>query len=373
MTMARQSGKTGDVFLPHIDLGHQHVETFLDRCLEGEIPPMLFTGPEGTGKEYTAIDFARKLFCSQRPRCRLDGDLCASCLSAARLENPGIYFAYPTPTQGKSEGEEDDLADISKVLDAKREDIFSTFQFSKKVSLRIAKSRAIVKRAYMKPFDGRYNVFIIMDAHTMREEAQNSLLKLIEEPPPQCVLILVTPQSEALLYTVRSRCQQLRFPLLKASVVEKLLRTYYGVEEAAARQAAALSRGSIKDARALASSYDDTGKKEALDLVRKLQEAPEAWLIGKALGMSRGANRDKVALFLHELELYFRDIMAAEESLYFNVDSITEINALRQGWRRKNLPMVLDKISDARDKIIRRNMNVDATLAHLFLDIKRSR
>ncbi|MBI4720844.1 MAG: hypothetical protein HY770_06415 [Chitinivibrionia bacterium] len=366
------SDETGGRLPPAMDLGQHHVGKFLDSCLEHGIPPLLFTGPEGTGKQYIAVDFARRACCPRRPACPPDGDLCPGCRSAFKLEHPDIHLVYPTPAQGKAESEDDDLSDAAKVLDEKRRDIFAAVQFSKKVSIRIAQARAMIKRAHTKPFSGSRCVFIVVDAHTMREEAQNSLLKLVEEPPPHCVLILITPNSDAILYTIRSRCQQLRFMPLKPAVIESVLTGYHGIPAAAARQAAALARGSITQALRLAADYDGSAKQAAAELAQAIGKTSESRLIKSALETARGASRDGVALFLHELELVFRDIMAGDEALNFNAADKDAIAALAKQWDRKRIPGILDAIGRARDDILRRNLNMDATLAHLFLAIKRA-
>lgn len=366
------SNETSGPLLPLFDLGQNHARQFLDSCLEQGVPPLLFTGPEGTGKQYTAVDFARRICCPEKPPCGPDGVLCAGCRSALRLEHPDIHLIYPTPAQGKAETEDDDLSDAAKILEEKRRDIFAAVVFSKKVSIRVAQTRAIIKRAHTKPFGGSHSVFIVVDAHAMREEAQNSLLKLIEEPPPHCVLILITPNSDAILYTIRSRCQQVRFASLKPAVIETVLTGYYGVPAAAARQAAVLARGSVIQARQLAAEHDDSAHQAAAELAQAMKRTSESRLIKHALDMARGGGRDRIALFLHELELIFRDIMAADEALYFNAADKVAITTLAAEWDRKRIPGILDAIHGARDDILRRNLNIDATLAHLFLAIKRA-
>lgn len=333
---------------------------------------MIFSGPEGVGKEFTALDFARKLSCRRENPCLPREELCASCKSAVRLEHPAIHLVYPTPAKGKEESEEDYLEDIGRVMEEKRQDIFSSYAFSKKVSIRVAHARNIIKRANVKPFGSSHNIFIIVDAHAMREEAQNALLKLVEEPPASCILILVTPNSDALLYTIRSRCQTLRFPPLKTQVIQKILCVYYGIEKELARRAAALSRGSIRQAKEIAASSDDRKRLSAAELAEVILDAPKAWLVVQAQSAAQGSKREEVAVFLHELEIYFRDVMAGAEQLYFNADSRNRIKVLQKRWRRENLPPVIDMIASARDKVLRRNMNISAVLAHLFLDIQRT-
>jgi DNA polymerase III delta' subunit len=358
--------------VPALDLGHDRVDRFLESLKRERVPSLLFSGPDGSGKEYTAIEFARRLCCNERTPCRLDGEnVCELCAQASLLEHPGIHIIYPTPTQGAGESDDGDVSDVAKVLDEKRHDIFTQYRFSKKASIRIARARAVIQRANTKPFGSPYNVFVVVDAHAMREEAQNALLKLVEEPPPHCVLIFVTPNPESILYTIRSRCQHVRFTPLKTRAVEHVLSDYYGVDADTASRAAKLSQGSIQRARALVESFDDADRQSAATFVVALSDGTESWAIGQALAAGRGTNRDAVARYLHELSVAFRDVMTGDRRLFVNSENADELENLIGRWDRKTLPRMVDRIARARHEILVRNMNIDATLVSLFLDLRR--
>ncbi|UCH83179.1 MAG: hypothetical protein JSW50_12040 [Candidatus Latescibacterota bacterium] len=369
--MARTK-KQEAVPFPAIDLGHQQIQSFLESCLRDRVPALLFTGPEGCGKEHTAIDFARAVCCEQDPKCRLgDPGLCDGCRQALALEHPGIHLIYPTPTQGSGEKEGDDEADIGKVLEEKRHDVFAPYVFKKKASIRIARARAVIRRANTRPFGSSHNVFVFVDAHTMREEAQNALLKLVEEPPEQAVVVFITPNPDTILYTIRSRCQRVRFGPLDETVVRDLLTGYYSLTANAASAAASLSRGDIRRAREIAGEYDDSERKIVYDILLKIKDAPRSWVVESALGVSRATNRDGAARFLDELATAYRDIMTGTDRLFINRDQTKLLKSQTGLWDRKDLPRVLDKIVRTRDGILRRNLNIDAALVDLFLDIKQ--
>lgn len=356
---------------PRVDLKCDNVRTFLEACVRDSIPPLLFIGREGVGKEHTAVDFARLICCTAKPKCELNGVLCESCQKAVKLEHPGIHFVYPTPSKGGAEKPEDDAPDIGKILDVKRHDFFETYGFAKKVSIRIARARAIIRRANTKPFGSAYDVFVIVRADLMREEAQNALLKLVEEPPEHCVLICLTENPGSILHTVRSRCQKVRFPPLGPPLVESLLTQYYGAPPADARRAAELSRGSIRRAREVVAESDEEERESAHEILSKLRDAPKSWVIQSALTVTRGRSRNYVARFLHEFALAYRDVMAGDESMFVNPDRSKTLTAQAAKWDRKRLPLVLDRIIETHDEILRRNLNMDAALVDLFLDIKR--
>ena len=358
---------------PTVDLGQRQTYAFLESCLRERVPALLFTGPEGSGKERAAVDFARTVCCERHPKCRLDdSEPCEGCRQAMALEHPGIHMIYPTPTQGGGEKEGDDESDMAKVLEEKRRDFFSPYVFAKKASIRIARARAVIRRANTKPFGSTHNVFIFVDAHTMREEAQNSLLKLVEEPPERAVLIFITPNPDTILYTIRSRCQRVRFGPLEEPVVASVLTDYYGFDAAVASAAAALSRGDIRRAKEIAAEHDDGERKIVYDILLRINDAPDSWVVESALGVSRATNRDGAARFLDELAAAYRDIMTGDESLFINRDQARLLEAQSKRWDQKALPRVLDRIIGTRNGILRRNLNIDAALVDLFLDIKHS-
>ncbi|HEU4928343.1 MAG TPA: hypothetical protein VFU38_00825 [Candidatus Krumholzibacteria bacterium] len=357
--------------IPALDLEQTQAFAYLRSLKRGVVPPLLFEGPEGAGKEFAAIEFARSLQCERDEICPLDGPKCGSCLRASILEHPGIHLIYPTPTQGANEDDEGDVTDIAKILEEKRVDIFSRPSFTKKTSIRVARARAVIQRAFTKPFDARYHVFIFVDAHAMREEAQNALLKLIEEPPPQAAIVLVTPNGEGLLYTIRSRCQRVRFFPLKRDVIERTLTAYYQAEAKVAKRAAALAQGSIVRARALLDTADFADRDTALDLVEGLKKRPQSWALSQALIGARGANREAVSRVLDEMAVIFRDAMAGDAKLYVNADIAKEIEQVGVVWGREKLPRAIESVLETREQVFHANANIDGALADLFLKLNR--
>ena len=148
----------------------------------------------------------------------------------------------------------------------------------------------MIQRAYTKPFDARYHVFIFVDAHAMREEAQNALLKLVEEPPAHVAVIFATANPDSLLYTIRSRCQRVRFFPLKRPVLERILTAYYGADAPAAKRGAAMAQGSVTRARALLDSTDLADRDAALRHRRGLAQG--AGVVGTGSGVARRAGSE---------------------------------------------------------------------------------
>jgi DNA polymerase III subunit delta' len=124
------------------------------------------------------------------------------------------------------------------------------------------RERVINASAY-RPFEGERRVFAIEAADAMAEESQNALLKTLEEPAPFAVLILISAEPEALLETVRSRCQLVRFVRLAPSVLEERLRTRVPEAADAERHAAARLAGGDTERAALLLSEDGVALREA--------------------------------------------------------------------------------------------------------------
>lgn len=357
--------------IPALDLEQTQASAYLTSLRRGAIPPLLFDGPDGSGKEFAAIEFARGLLCEKETPCKLDGPKCNSCLHASVLEHPGIHLIYPTPTQGSGEDEDGDVNDIAKILEEKRADIFAQPSFTKKVSIRIARARAVIQRANIKPFDARYNVFIFVDAHSMREEAQNALLKLVEEPPPTAAIIFVTSNVEGLLYTIRSRCQRVRFFPLKRKVIEQVLTGYYNADPKAAKRAASMSQGSINRARALLDSADMGDRDTAMGLLIGLVKNPESWAFSQALIGARGANRESVARVLDQMSVLLRDAMTGDPELLINADAEQEVARIGASYGRTRIPQAIEMVNDTRTAVFLANANIDGSLADLFLKLRR--
>ncbi|MBM4321139.1 MAG: DNA polymerase III subunit delta', partial [Deltaproteobacteria bacterium] len=173
---------------------------------EGRVPhAYLFCGPIGVGKERTALVLAQALQCRKLPD---DGcGRCEPCRKVAGARHPDV--AVVRVPEGRS-----------RVL--------------------IEQMRELQQCLAFRPYEGRNRVIVFPDAEVMTEEAANSLLKTLEEPPEQTHFVLTSSQPQNLLDTIRSRCQQVRFaPLSRAEVGRRLIMEQ--VDEQLAFTAAGLS------------------------------------------------------------------------------------------------------------------------------------
>ncbi len=294
----------------------------------------LFSGPSGTGRSETAAAFAQALQCD-----RYQEDSCGTC-EGCRKVSSGVHpdVRWVRPLEGKT-------------------------------SIGIDQVREVRREAAYGPAEGRWKVFVFCPADTMLAEAQNSLLKLLEEPPERVVLVLVTESAHALLPTVVSRCQMVRFNLVPLTQIEHALRVQFGVDPARARVLAALSGG--RAARAAAWSRDPDALADRDAVVDSLLRAEREGLLAALQACEfLGQDRARVAERLEVAALWYRDLLVWREtrdpSLLVNVDRQQDIEQAAQLLDSRALRRRLEALEEAR-AAIRRNVSPRLALEAAFL------
>lgn len=229
-------------------VGHEAIRAMLRGYAEqrGGAPlhhAWLFAGPTGVGKFRVARWWASVLKCPESGRC---GGSCESCRLIAGAVHPDVIETRPPPKK-------------KNVLQRADEEI------ERKKSFGVDDSRALLQRLSMRATRPGPRIAIVQEAHVMTVEAQNALLKTLEEPPGAAVLILVTDNIGAMLTTVRSRCRHLAFGVLSEDEVVRALQGTGWLtwdDEETARAAAACARGSV--ARAMQFDAEGLADREQL-------------------------------------------------------------------------------------------------------------
>jgi DNA polymerase-3 subunit delta' len=208
-------------------VGQRHAVAALRGAVTGRgmTHAWLFTGPPGSGRSNAAIAFAAALQCPQ-----------GGC---------GVCHECHTVLGGSH-------ADVSVVR-------------TEKLSIGVDEVRDLVRRSALAPVGRRWQVMVVEDADRLTEQANNALLKAIEEPSPHTVWMLCAPTTEDLLPTIRSRCRLVTLSTPTTEEVAAFLRSADGVEEPLATYAARASQGHIGRARALA--RDEATRRRRSDVV----------------------------------------------------------------------------------------------------------
>ena len=185
----------------------------------------LFTGPEGCGKLALAIAYAQYICCETRSDIDSCGT-CHSCIKYNKLVHPDLHFAYPAGTPQKKENDEDAGADIS-LHDKWRQALIENpymdqFQWYERIGIDNKQgligtkdSSEIIRKIMLKPYESEYKVLIMWLPERMNAFSANKLLKIIEEPPPFTLFLLVSEMPGEILPTIISRTQIVKIQKLR--------------------------------------------------------------------------------------------------------------------------------------------------------------
>ena len=260
----------------------------LGRALaSGRIPhAVLFHGPSGTGKLAAALAFAQALECERRGTpAGPEGDACGTCLpctKVARMLHPDVrvYLPFPRVSKAPKDDRPSDYAERVRLVGT---DPYGAFDYRSRAKLdgdepsnkqvehrRLPMEEPFRPEMRRYPVEGRHVVGILPDADRIRKEAANSILKLLEEPAPSVVLILLAERLESVLPTIVSRCQRVRFDPLAPEAIEHALIARERVDPSAAAVAARMADGSYMRARQLVGSEELGALREmAVDFVEQ--------------------------------------------------------------------------------------------------------
>ncbi len=350
-------------------LGHERIRSLLARALEADRLPhaMLFAGPQGVGKKALAIALGLRLVC-QRPGVAACGE-CGACRRTRRA-----LEALSTTRQEATEAnkKEDDALRFNFRLHPDLAIVEQPWKRREDGTLRpqgllIGQLREVVAEVRSAPFEAKRRLYVLDDAHTLNEAASNTLLKSLEEPPSHTHFVLVTHAPQALLRTIRSRCQQFRFGPLSAALIEKQLIETAGVEPSLARVQAAMADGSLKNALEFQSGEWERWRETMLGLLEAAAvELPVLQRL-EAADSLRDADDDHKALALRALRSLLRDVAAArlgahaEQLLNTDVaDQLGRLGASRLGERAVG---IAEAVAEAQ-KALKGQAN-----AHLTLDL----
>jgi len=286
----------------------------------------IFSGLSSIGKKTLAIAFAQALNCEN---AALQNDSCGTCPSCKKM----IHGNHP---------------DILTVA--------TDAQF-----IRIDAIRDIQRQMTFKPLEGRKRLFIIDDADKMNEQAANALLKTLEEPSADNVIILVTSRPYWLPQTILSRCRHLRMNPLPADTVARFLVEQKQLDPSKALLLASLSGGSIGQAQVLNSEDMIAFRVELgrLLTVTNRNDPMSLLILSSFLGQDKKEIRQGLAI----LNTYFRDALVyketAKSSMIINADSLPVVSSLARRLRGEQILRNIALVSKSNETI---EMNVNKSL-----------
>jgi DNA polymerase-3 subunit delta' len=216
----------------------------------------LFWGPPGSAQMSLALAFATYLHCTQQVADDACGQ-CASCLKMEKLVHPDVKFVFPIgPTKkltGKEVASNNYLSTWRSFVQTQPYGLLSDWSYqvgSEQKHLAISKeeSKQITQYISMKPLEGIYKIILIWLPEYLHPTAANALLKILEEPGPQTIFLLISMAPEKVLNTIRSRTQQIHVPAFSDQAITQLLANQYPLKPEELNQIVSLADGNLNQA-----------------------------------------------------------------------------------------------------------------------------
>ena len=215
------------------------------------VQTFLWAGPEGTGKKTYALALVRSLFCKEEPNC----PGCATCRQVIAKTHPDLFWVHR------------DYFWSEEPEDKKKQEIV------------VAVAKRLAEKMNRAPLSAPVKVAVVLDAQDLNLDAQNVLLKTLEEPPANTIILLLAEKTGDFLPTVLSRCRLIRFPALPSSTVEQILTGRYGWKPGDAKKAAQESNGNLTQALKLGEdAWIQFRDKVCTDFDKALQGTDDEWL-----------------------------------------------------------------------------------------------
>ena len=322
-------------------VGHKQIIAHLQHAVVNDkvSHAYIFNGPDRSGKRMLAESFAMTL------QCEAGGSEpcmnCRSCHQALSKNQPDIiYLTHEKPN-------------TISVDDIRRQ---------------------INGDIGVKPYSSRHKVYIVDEAEKMNVQAQNALLKTIEEPPAYAVILLLTTNADAFLPTIRSRCVTLDLKPVEDELVRRHLMQKCQVPDYQADICVAFAQGNVGRAMLLASSEKFNELKDyTLQLLRRAGEIQEYDLLGELKFL--GDFKDEIQDFFDLVLLWYRDVLLYKSSGYENglifKDQSYELKRQAERYSYAGIETIFEAIETA-GRRIRVNVNFELTLELLLLTIKEN-
>ena len=319
----------------------------------------LFTGEEGVGKKLVAKTLAKALNCESQA---LDScDRCASCLKIEKGQHPDIHVLEGSVSSGVNLEQDQRIG--AQVSD----------------SLKIEYIRQLQKDINLKPYEAKLKVFIIDNAHNLTAEASNALLKILEEPPPGSLIILISAKPALLFKTIISRCKMMKFYPLQRTKLEEILKKDFHLDNNLAHYLAYSCEGRIgrvlklKDTDILKEKnriIDAFTPLETMNRQKKDMVSLTGFNLVRRTGLDKLSieNRNNARNHLNILAGWFRDMylikIGAPYGGLINLDRKDELLRLMQRYTFTDLYEIFNSLSRSL-LCLEQNINIKLLLSNL--------
>lgn len=298
----------------------------------------IINGEYGSGRQTIASALAKTIQCQSKTDDTDACGVCTSCKQAESHNHPDIKYI----THDKTSISVNDIRE----------------QLNNDISI--------------KPYSSEYKIYIIPDANKMTEQAQNALLKTIEEPPVYAIIILLTENCDSLLPTIRSRCVTLTMNPVEKDKICTYLENKFQLEPEQAQIAANYCQGNIGKAIRFASSSDFIEmKNQVLKLLKNLDSMDIASIIDTIKEFS--THKNDINDYLDLMLLWYRDVLmfkvTKDANLLLYSDEYSAISEQATKRDYENIENIIAAIDKAKVRL-KANVNFDVTIELMILAMK---
>ena len=298
----------------------------------------IINGEYGSGRQTIASALAKTIQCQSKTDDTDACGVCTSCKQAESHNHPDIKYI----THDKTSISVNDIRE----------------QLNNDISI--------------KPYSSEYKIYIIPDANKMTEQAQNALLKTIEEPPVYAIIILLTENCDSLLPTIRSRCVTLTMNPVEKDKICTYLENKFQLEPDQAQIAANYCQGNIGKAIRFASSSDFIEmKNQVLKLLKNLDSMDIASIIDTIKEFS--THKNDINDYLDLMLLWYRDVLmfkvTKDANLLLYSDEYSAISEQATKRDYENIENIIAAIDKAKVRL-KANVNFDVTIELMILAMK---
>ncbi len=322
-------------------VGHKDILKYISSAVENNrvSHAYILNGERGSGKKMLANLFAMTLLCETG-----DNEPCGKCHSCKQAES-------------------DNHPDIIRVTHEKPN------------SISVDDIRTQVNNTVdIKPYQGPYKVYIIPQADMMTPQAQNAILKTIEEPPSYAVFLLLTENAETLLPTINSRCVMLKLRNIKDTLIKKYLMENLEIPDYKADMCTAFAQGNMGRAIMLANSdHFNEIREEAVQLLKHISEMELNEIVAAVKNIS--VYKLEITDYLDIIMIWYRDVLLYKATK--EIDKVVfkdQLQSIKEQARKSSyegIELILESLEKAKARL-KANVNFDLVMELLFLTIKEN-
>ena len=322
-------------------VGHKDILKYISSAVENNrvSHAYILNGERGSGKKMLANLFATTLLCESG-----NSEPCGKCHSCRQAESgnhPDIIRV--THEKPNSISVDDIRTQVNNTVD-------------------------------IKPYQGPYKVYIIPQADMMTPQAQNAILKTIEEPPSYAVFLLLTENAETLLPTINSRCVMLKLRNIKDTLIKKYLMENLEIPDYKADMCTAFAQGNMGRAIMLANSdHFNEIREEAVQLLKHINEMELNEIVAAVKNIS--VYKLEITDYLDIIMIWYRDVLLYKATK--EIDKVVfkdQLQSIKEQARKSSyegIELILESLEKAKARL-KANVNFDLVMELLFLTIKEN-